>query len=246
MPNDWTFRAQAHFADSRPVLDVKYDIETRVRSLLDREPEPSGALVFRGSIRSYDSSAETVVELRLEAAYETHNLYALRLDANGESDPAKEKMWEENLRRAFDRWVNGLALTDALIPFSPDYYRQVVKDTIARELELKNRVNTDDDEAIRVIQETILSGLRGGGRFSTAHHEGGTNIRFHGMVFVIQDYGESNDREEFGSDAEFLASLRKFYDWESRRDWYPHVPPEIEAWRYIERQMRASSGSPVP
>jgi hypothetical protein len=238
MPNDWTFRAQAHFADSRPVLDVKYDIEKRVRLLLDREPESSGALVFRGSDRSYTTSTTTTIELRLEAAYETHNLYQLRVDVRGERDPDKEKTWEANVSRAFDRWVRGFTLTDAVIPFSPERYRQVVEDTVASELEVRNRVNHDDDEAIRVIQETILDGLRRGKRFSTGHHEGGTNIGLHGNTFVFQDYGESNEREEFASDAEFLARLRKFYDGELRRDWYPHAPPEIEAWRYIERQMR--------
>jgi len=237
-PNDWAFRAEAHFADSRPVLDVKYDIEKRVRLLLDREPEPSGALVFRGKQKSYTMAGATAIELRLEAAYETHNLYALQIDASGPGDPAKEKMWEQNLRRSLDGWVSGFTLTDALVPFSPGLYRQVVDDTIARELELKNRASKDDDDAIRALQETILDGLRGGKKFSTAHHEGGTIISFDGHKFVLQDYGESNDREEFVADAKFLARLRKFYDWESRRDWYPHAPPEIEAWRYIERRMR--------
>ena len=52
------------------------------------------------------------------------------------------------------------------------------------------------------------------------------------------EYGESDERQEFDSDEAFLARLREFYDYESRREWNPHVPPEIEAWRFIERQMR--------
>jgi hypothetical protein len=112
-----------------------------------------------------------------------------------------------------------------------------VEETVARELELANRVDREAEEAIRVIQEGILDALREGKSFSTVHKEGGTNIRLPGDVFVFADYGESSDREEFASPEAFLARLRKFYDWESRRDWYPHPAPEIEVWKYIERKL---------
>ncbi len=96
----------------------------------------------------------------------------------------------------------------------------------------------DDGEAIRAIQQGILNGLRQGKSFSTAHHEGGTRIRLVGDVFVVADYGESEERAEFRSDESFLARLREFYDWESRRDWHPHPAPELEVWRFIEKQVR--------
>jgi hypothetical protein len=238
MPDLWTFRLEGLFSDSRPVLDVKYDIEKRVRQLLPRDHERP-ALVFRNTSRSYTTAGgSTTIELRLEAACDTYNVYALELDAVETSDPANEKRWEQNLRGAFARWTQGLAPAETGGSSSPDRYRQVMEETIAREFELAHRVNPQEEAAIRVIQETILQGLRGGQRFSTAHHEGGTNIRFLGPVFVLQDYGESNDREEFPSSAEFLARLRKFYDGEARRDWYPHAPPELEAWRFILSEMR--------
>jgi hypothetical protein len=31
----------------------------------------------------------------------------------------------------------------------------------------------------------------------------------------------------FQTDEELLTCLRNFYDWESRRDTYPHRPPEL-------------------
>ncbi len=237
VPTDWTFRLDARFTDSRPVLEVKYDIEKRVNRLLPRDAERPGTLAFRAYSKSYTTSGGTNVELRLEAAYETHNLYTLQFDADGAADAGKQKAWEENIRRNFERWTSGLALAEDRAASSPDRYRQVVEETIARETELANRVN-HDDEAVRVIQEAILSGLRHGKSFFTANKEGGTHIRFLGTGFVLQGYGESNDREEFSSAPEFLARLRKFYDYESRRDWSPHAPPEIEVWKYIERQMR--------
>jgi hypothetical protein len=235
MPNNWTFRLERRFTDARPVLEVKYDIEKRVNRLLPRDPERPGELVFRAYSKSYTSDGGTTVELRLEAAYETHNLYALQYDVDGSADPSREKTWEENISRMFTRWTDGLAMTEDRAPSSPARYRQVMEETAAGE---PNKTNKDDDEAIRVVQDAILEGLRQGKSFFTAHHEGGTNIQFLGGSFVLADYGESTDREEFSSAAEFLARLRKFYDHESRREWSPHTPPEIEAWRFIERQMR--------
>jgi hypothetical protein len=238
MPPDWSFRVEGRFADARPVLDVKYDIEKRAGRLLHRDLESPETLVFRGYERSYTRTGGTTVELRLEAACDTHNLYALQFDASGAGDPGKEKTWEENIRGNFAKWTSGLALTEDRVAPPPDLCRQVVETTIARESELANTINKDDDEAIRAIQEAILTGLRQGKCFFTAHHEGGTNIRFRGTSFVVEDYGESTDREEFSSEESFLARLRKFYDWESGREWRPHRPPEIEVWKFIERQMR--------
>ncbi len=172
MLNVWSFRLAARFTDARPVLDVKYDIEKRIRRILGRDPERP-ALAFRDTSRSYTTADGTsTVELRLEAVYDTHNLYALDADFAEASDPEKEKKWEENVRAAFDRWTSGLALTEACAPFSPDRYRQVMQETIAREYELAHRVNPEEDAAIRAVQDAILAALRHGKSFSTAHHEG--------------------------------------------------------------------------
>jgi hypothetical protein len=238
MPDTWTFRIATSFTDSRLVLDVKYDIEKRINHLLLRDPEQPDALVFRAYQTSYTTGGGLAWELRLEAACETQNFYTLQFDTDTPSNPAMEKTWEQNVRRSMARWTNGLAVTEERVPSSADRYRQVVEETTARELELANQVRTEDDAGIRAVQESILNGLRGGKSFSTAHHEGGTVIKFLQTGFVLADYGESTAREEFTSEAEFLARLRKFYDGESRRDWTPHAPPEIEAWKFIARQMR--------
>jgi hypothetical protein len=58
-----------------------------------------------------------------------------------------------------------------------------------------------------------------------------------GDRFVFQDYGESDDREEFTSVAPFFERLRKFYDWKACDDWLPPTPPEIEVWRFIDREL---------
>ena len=40
------------------------------------------------------------------------------------------------------------------------------------------------------------------------------------------------------TDEEMIRFLRTHFDWESRRDTYPHKPPELDVWKYIERQLR--------
>lgn len=90
------------------------------------------------------------------------------------------------------------------------------------------------------IQQQILAEMRQGKLFFTAHHEGGTHIKWLGDRFVFQDYGESEEREEFTTDEAFLVRLRQFYDWWSRRDWYPNRPPEIEVWKWIQNQLKTS------
>jgi hypothetical protein len=214
------------------VLDVKYDIEKRVNSLLPRDLDQPNRLVFRAYSKSYTDNGGSTVELRLEACSDAHNLYALQFEASAPGDPAKEKVWEANVQRNFDHWTQGLALTDVRMPSSPERYRHVL------EFELADPLKPDDAEAIQAVQAEILRDLQEGKSFFTANKEGGTHIRLLNAKFVLQDYGESNDREEFSSSADFLVRLRKFYDWESRRDWRPHAPPEIEAWKFIARQLK--------
>ena len=97
----------------------------------------------------------------------------------------------------------------------------------------------EDPAAILAIQQSILARLHEGRYFFTAHHEGGTHIKWIRDRFVFQDYGESDDREEFTAlDCLIPWSVsRHFYDWRALYDWLPHAPPEIEAWRFIEREL---------
>jgi hypothetical protein len=238
MPDEFTFSVEALFADSRPVLDVKYDVEKRIKRLLTRDPERSETLLFRGISSDVTSAGTTTIELRLEAAFDTHNLYALRLDYEGPRSPVNENIWSENMRRTMDRWTEGLALTESRAGSRPERFRQVVEETTSRERELAQQPPKEEDlAAIAVIRQGILDRLRQGKYFFTAHHEGGTHIKWIQDHFVFQDYGESDDREEFTAVAPFFERLRKFYDWKSRYDWQPHTPPEIEVWRFIGREL---------
>jgi len=39
-------------------------------------------------------------------------------------------------------------------------------------------------------------------------------------------------------DAAMLAALRRFCEWDARRDTYPHPKPELEVWRFIRAQLK--------
>jgi hypothetical protein len=230
MADEFKHRVEAYFADSRTVPEVKYDVEKRVKRLLPRDPEQPDALVFRAASKSATTDTISAIELRLEAAFETHNLYVLRLDNHGPRSPVDENGWKENMRSTMDRWTEGLTRSESRVG-SPERYRRLLEGT------LEFVPPQEDPAAILAIQQSVLARLHEGRYFFTAHHEGGTHIKWIGDRFVFQDYGESDDREEFTSDALFLERLRRFYDWRARYDWLPHAPPEIEAWRFIEREL---------
>jgi hypothetical protein len=208
-----------------------------VKRLLPRDPEQPGTLVFRGTSNAMGTGSSNTIELRLEAAFDTHNLYLLQLDFIPD-DGRNEQTILDNVKRTIDGWTSKLTLAQEAAG-SPERLRQVMAENLAREQELAAMPPREEDlAAIRKIQEAILEGMRRGKGFFTASHEGGTNVELVAGRFVFQDYGESDEREESTSDADFLARIRKFYDWPARYDWLPHPPPELEVWKFIERELR--------
>ena len=96
-----------------------------------------------------------------------------------------------------------------------------------------------DSSEIAQVQRQILDALRAGASFSTCHKEGGTNLVFENGRFVRIDFGDCPDRVEFADEAAFLASLRKFYDWETSG-----AADELQRWKRIQRllQRRSAAG----
>jgi hypothetical protein len=87
------------------------------------------------------------------------------------------------------------------------------------------------------LKQEILAALRNGRSFRTAHHEGGTSIYFDGKTFVCSEYGEVESFKTLGTDDEALDRIEQLYDWESRKGSFPHRPPELEVWGFIQRQL---------
>ncbi len=95
-----------------------------------------------------------------------------------------------------------------------------------------------ETEAILALQRSIVTAMRSGASFATAHKEGGTRIAWTGRHFLREDYGDFPDRITYADEAEFMTSLRRFFDWEVSRDVWPAKPSEIEAWQGILKLLR--------
>jgi hypothetical protein len=100
------------------------------------------------------------------------------------------------------------------------------------------RANEKEGPApIIALKQEILTALGNGRSFRTAHHEGGTTIYFDGKAFVCSEYGEVEFFKVLGTEDEAVDCMRELYDWESRKGSFPHRPPELEVWGFIQRQL---------
>lgn len=97
----------------------------------------------------------------------------------------------------------------------------------------------DDEPQSKAARQQVLRGLRAGMGFFSACKEGITRFSCDGSGFRRDDEGELPPScERYATDAEMLAALRRFYDWESQQDAYPQRKSEVEVWRYIAAQLR--------
>ena len=95
------------------------------------------------------------------------------------------------------------------------------------------------DHGPRLQHEIALDALRSGMGFFSASKEGGSHLFFDGSVFRRKDYGDGPDWSAvYADDASMIDGLRRFYDWDARRDSYPHRKPDLEVWQYIHSQLR--------
>jgi hypothetical protein len=226
------------FWHEKPPFEVKREIEKLTGTLLTRDPASTDKLLYKGSLRGLH---EFELELRFEAVLprvpyvmrppterrEFRNLYVFRLLGSGES-----------ARRSFDHWTLRLQCCPPvrdLSDHSRTFYDQQVRESIEHEEAEARRV--EDPDPIIALQKKMLAALRDGRQFRTSHHEGGTILYFNGKTFLREDFGEYPDVKEFATDAEMIACIRAFFDWESRRETYPHKPPELDVWKFIERQL---------
>ena len=96
----------------------------------------------------------------------------------------------------------------------------------------------NDSAIIDALQRQVLAALRSGKKLSTAHKEGGTRLYFNGRVFKRSDYGEWTSDETIADDAGMVTYLRKFFDWEARRDLGTDKPSEMQVWTHILSRLQ--------
>lgn len=98
------------------------------------------------------------------------------------------------------------------------------------------------DSESAAIQQEILTALRAGAEFRTAHKEGGTTIRWQRGRFLREDYGDWSERAEYTNEAEFLAFLERFFEWESRGFQQVELP-DAQRWRNIRQLLQGHTPS---
>lgn len=230
----WTCEFHTYFWHPREPFQVKFWVEKTTSVLLERE-DHAGKLGYAG--RAQFAPHFYRVALTFEAAFPDRNLYSLRLAAETPAGWTTPERQHEDAGRAFRHWLRD-AQTTAAPAWSAalaDAYAGRVRAAVEQEEQARA---PHDPGPVAELQRAILQALAAGRHFATAHKEGGTVIRQSGDRFVSQEYGESDERRVFAQPAEFLEYLRNFYDWESRRDTYPHRPPEVEVWTFIQSRLR--------
>ncbi|MGC4056138.1 MAG: hypothetical protein QM757_45615 [Paludibaculum sp.] len=248
---EWHDFREAFFWHDRTPHEVKFEIEKLTGTLLARDAGRTERLTYEGDSNS--GGTRRMLRLRYEAVTprrpymsepwtdprEYRNQFTLRVEMAAPRKWVTEEAFQGNLNRAFEYWTLRLQCGSCGNGWAAElkhFYDRQVSESLAREEDEAQK--KEDPAAIAGIQHAVLSAMRSGRRFSTAHKEGGTILSFNGQEFLRADYGDEPGRWVYSSETEMLQVLREFYDWESRRDCYPHRPPELEVWRYIERQLR--------
>jgi hypothetical protein len=247
---DWMDRRETYFWYDRTPFQTKYDLEKLTGILLPLDRSSEDKLVYRGS--SVTGVTARKLEIRFEAVLprvpyilkpptelrEYRNLFLLRVETSAPKKWHTEEELKASAAKTFDYWTLRLPCGSQTINWadaSREFYEQQAKEAIDYELELAGRV--EDPNPIIALQKTVLAALRDGKQFRTAHKEGGTILFFNGKNFVREEYGEDPSVTEFASDEQMIECIRRFYDWDSRKETYPHRPPEVEVWMYIQGQL---------
>ncbi len=234
---EWMDARETYFGDDRSPWAVKHAVEKMIGILLERDWEDGERLAYRG--RTTSGGEGRGFRLRFEAVIGNRKLYSLRVESTASRKWWTEEKFLEGAARAFSHWKAQLEVPVGEIPWegaSWERYREEQQESVAMAKEAEER--REDPGPVLDLQKAVIAGLRAGQSFHSCHKEGWTSICFDGRTFIRFDEGENPKTERYSTEAKVLVSVRNFYDWESRRDTYPHRPPEVEVWKYILKQLR--------
>jgi hypothetical protein len=233
---NWTQDYSTYFWSSGDPFEVKFAMEKTLRLLLASVTAQTPLLTYSGSDDPPYIGRE--VQLRFEAALPNGNWYSLRVTSWVPRTWYTEAEFRGYADRSFGYWILSLPIapTPGLLDASSrELYDQRVHEAVDKEA---RRANEKEDPApVIALKQEILAALRNGRSFRTAHHEGGTSIYFDSKTFVCSEYGEVESFKILGTDDEALDRIKQLYDWESRKGSFPHRPPELEVWGFIQRQL---------
>ena len=217
-------------------LEMKFAVEKATRMLLVRDAACSGSLVFHG--RSSSKDPEYGARFCLVSVEPDRYLYSLRMEASASARWFTQQKLEEMAGRAWQfrtaPWST-LPQPPHLLDRDEALFERVMRDALSREAD---QAKSKEDEApIAELHRAVLDGLRAGKRYMESNKEGVTTFRFEDGEFVRQHIGDWEESQVFADSGALLADLRRFYDWDTKRETYPHSPPEAEVWRYILRRL---------
>lgn len=219
-----------HFRDKRTPHEIQCALEGELMTLFTAALE-NEALRLRA--RADVNGADYVFDLRFVAALAADNCYSLRFEVSWADAQATH---HDYFRKTSDSWIR--MWTRDLMPANPpaahegapELYRELAEAALKAEAHL---------DSVAALQQAIIAGLKRGGRFSTSHKEGGTNIFWRIDRFVRSDYGDDPDHKEFKNEAEFLQTLWQFCHWDVSRHAGKEPLSDLEVWKLILRLLRA-------
>ena len=217
-----------HFQDARPPQEILSGLESDIMKVFSTTAK-DGKLAYVTEAKI--NGAPYQFELRFEAALSKKNAYSLRVDASWGEMPA---MHHEYFSKTTDSWIKF---------WTRDFKRS---EPAAAGEGSAERYATVRDEALRAeaqlnsvsaIQQVIVTAMKQGATFSTAHKEGGTILKWAEGRFLRSDYGDDPDLKKFADETEFLKALRQFYDWQTSSAVHPNKVSDIDAWKLILRKL---------
>lgn len=217
-----------HFQDRRPPHEVQFALERELMVLFAAVPDDG---ILRRAAHSNVNGAAYGFELRFEAALPEVNCYSLRVDASWADRAATHVEYHRTTSESWFRsWTRHLMMATPPDPAEnlPERYRELRDAAIHAESHL---------DSVEAIQRDIVRAMQHGGRFSTSHKEGGTNIFWRDGVFIRSDYGDDPDHVKYRDEADFLAKLWQFCHWDVTRHAGGEQCSEFDTWKLILRRL---------
>jgi hypothetical protein len=218
-----------HFRDHRPPHEIQFALERSLMALFAVAMKNERlSMTTRANVggTAYD------IELRFEAAMPLANCYSFCVETSwADAVATNHGYFRKEAESWFRFWTADFkpANPPSADAGSSTRYRNICLAALNAEAHL---------DSVPQLQQTIVAAMKAGGRFTTSHKEGGTNISWTNGRFVRSDYGDYPDHKCFSSEAEFLEALRKFYDWETSKNSYPEKVSDFVAWKLILRLLR--------
>jgi hypothetical protein len=234
--DNWVQDYSTYFWSSSDPFEMKFEMEKLMRLLLGGDTAQNGQLTYSGSDNPPLIGRD--VQIRFEAALPKGNWYSLRVKTWVPRTWYSETEFHSYADKSFEYWNNKLQTALSLGNLdaaSKELYDRRAREAMDKETRAANTL--EDQVPVAALKQEILRMLRSGRSFLTVHHLGGTSIYFDGKSFVCSEYGEQESFSVLGTEDEALARIRELYDWESRKDSFPHRPPELEVWCFIQRKL---------